>query len=115
MMFGEWRGEEPRGWCEVEGLEAQGGVGGNGVRLRVLQVRVCENHQNGKDTHVRGVQVFARDERSGGGAAAAAAAADGGGEEEMVALGREERRRRSGEWVAVTVVEPGWMEEPGVR
>lgn len=28
-----------------------------------MQVRVLENHQNGKDTHVRGVQIFARDER----------------------------------------------------
>lgn len=24
---------------------------------------MLENHQNGKDTHVRGVQIFARDER----------------------------------------------------
>ena len=31
----------------------------------IVQVRVCENHQNGKDTHVRGVQLFARDEREG--------------------------------------------------
>ena len=28
----------------------------------VVQIRICENHQNGKDTHVRGFQVFARDE-----------------------------------------------------
>ncbi|GAD95733.1 anaphase promoting complex subunit 10 (APC10), putative [Paecilomyces variotii No. 5] len=35
---------------------------GNILKAMVLQVRVCENHQNGKDTHVRGFQVFARDE-----------------------------------------------------
>ncbi|KAM5436276.1 hypothetical protein MferCBS31731_005968 [Microsporum ferrugineum] len=36
---------------------------GNVLKLMVLQVKVCENHQNGKDTHVRGFQVFARDDR----------------------------------------------------
>ena len=35
---------------------------GNVLKAMVLQVRICENHQNGKDTHVRGLQVFARDE-----------------------------------------------------
>lgn len=34
---------------------------GDVLRAMVLQVRVCENHQNGKDTHVRGFQVFASD------------------------------------------------------
>ena len=29
----------------------------------VLQVRVLENHQNGKDTHIRGMQIFSMDER----------------------------------------------------
>ena len=55
-------GEEPRGWQEVA-LEGQGSGGRACVRVRVLQVRVSENHQNGKDTHVRGIQVFAKDER----------------------------------------------------
>lgn len=36
---------------------------GNVLKLMVLQVKVCENHQNGKDTHVRGFQVFARDDK----------------------------------------------------
>ena len=44
-------------------LEGQGSGGKACVRARVLQVRVSENHQNGKDTHVRGIQVFAKDER----------------------------------------------------
>lgn len=35
---------------------------GNVLKAMVIQVRVCENHQNGKDTHVRGFQVFARDD-----------------------------------------------------
>ena len=33
------------------------------LRCFFLQVRVLENHQNGKDTHIRGVQIFARDDR----------------------------------------------------
>jgi len=31
----------------------------------VVQVRILENHQNGKDTHLRAVQIFARDEAHG--------------------------------------------------
>lgn len=30
-----------------------------------MQLRVVENHQNGKDTHVRGLKIYARDERQG--------------------------------------------------
>ena len=36
---------------------------GNVLKAMVVQVRILENHQNGKDTHVRGFQVFARDDR----------------------------------------------------
>ncbi|EEP78001.1 conserved hypothetical protein [Uncinocarpus reesii 1704] len=36
---------------------------GNILKAMVIQVKICENHQNGKDTHVRGFQVFARDDR----------------------------------------------------
>ncbi|KAF2431532.1 APC10-domain-containing protein [Tothia fuscella] len=31
------------------------------LRCMLVQVRICENHQNGKDTHLRGLQLFARD------------------------------------------------------
>ena len=41
-------------------------VGGDVLKAMVVQVRICENHQNGKDTHVRGFQVFARDYTSHG-------------------------------------------------
>ena len=37
---------------------------GDVLKAMVVQVQICENHQNGKDTHVRGFQVFARDEAS---------------------------------------------------
>lgn len=32
------------------------------LRAFLVQVRILENHQNGKDTHLRVVQLFARDE-----------------------------------------------------
>lgn len=32
------------------------------LRAFVVHVRILENHQNGKDTHLRAVQIFARDE-----------------------------------------------------
>jgi hypothetical protein len=35
---------------------------GDVLKAMVVQVRVCENHQNGKDTHVRGFQVFSKDD-----------------------------------------------------
>ena len=42
------------------------GPGGKAeLRAFIVQVRVLENHQNGKDTHVRGVQIFAGEERVG--------------------------------------------------
>ncbi|KAI7161988.1 hypothetical protein KC331_g9748 [Hortaea werneckii] len=32
------------------------------LRAFLIQVRILENHQNGKDTHLRAVQLFARDD-----------------------------------------------------
>ncbi|KAL2038942.1 hypothetical protein N7G274_008282 [Stereocaulon virgatum] len=62
LPFAEWRGEEPRGWVDVD-LDGVGVGGKAELRAFIVQVRVLENHQNGKDTHVRGVQIFAKDER----------------------------------------------------
>ncbi|KAF2815707.1 galactose-binding like protein [Mytilinidion resinicola] len=31
------------------------------LRAHLVQVKILENHQNGKDTHLRGLQIFARD------------------------------------------------------
>lgn len=49
----------------VHGSQDFDSVGGDVLKAMVVQVRICENHQNGKDTHVRGFQVFARDEVGG--------------------------------------------------
>lgn len=61
LEFGEWHGEEPKGWVVVD-LDGVGIGGKAELRAWILQIRVLENHQNGKDTHVRGVQIFGRDE-----------------------------------------------------
>ncbi|KAH4117719.1 hypothetical protein HBH47_149040 [Parastagonospora nodorum] len=37
------------------------------LRAHLVQIKILENHQNGKDTHLRGLQIFARnDEKEGG-------------------------------------------------
>ena len=61
LEFGGWRGEEPKGWVVVD-LDGVGVGGKAELRAWILQIRILENHQNGKDTHVRGVQIFGRDE-----------------------------------------------------
>ena len=61
LEFSEWRGEEPKGWVIVD-LDGVGVGGKAELRAWVLQIRILENHQNGKDTHVRGVQIFGKDE-----------------------------------------------------
>lgn len=48
---------------ELSDVDA-GTQGGDVLKAMVVQIRICENHQNGKDTHVRGFQVFARDEKA---------------------------------------------------
>ncbi|KKY15848.1 putative anaphase-promoting complex subunit 10 [Diplodia seriata] len=80
---------EPRGWVNVD-FEGVGAVDGSDddvsgsddelgddesedetgrrrkklpvLRAMLVQVKILENHQNGKDTHLRGLQIFARDE-----------------------------------------------------
>lgn len=81
IEFAEMSFEQPRGWIDVD-FSMVGPIADddeeheeNGVRvidwdkrpvLRcfLLQVKILENHQNGKDTHLRGLQIFAKDERA---------------------------------------------------
>jgi len=80
----DMRLDQPKGWLDVDlsnvGGEPDDGedmeyedeaipqgdptrpsIGRNTLRCMLVQVRVAENHQNGKDTHLRGLQIFARD------------------------------------------------------
>ena len=72
-----------------------------------MQVKIIENHQNGKDTHVRGLKIYARDERIG------RAVADVLGEEEVrkskAVLKKSEKSERA------FLMEPDWMGEPELR
>lgn len=73
-----------------------------------MQVKVVENHQNGKDTHVRGLKIYARDEKAIGGL---------GGLEELVdrkAGGVRGRVKVSVERHGM-LAEPDWMGEPELR
>lgn len=53
------------------GLDGEGNGNGNGMRkekgvwCHLVEVRVLENHQNGKDTHVRGIQIFSLADETG--------------------------------------------------
>lgn len=77
QAFCEMTFEEPRGWIDVD-FSQVGPVDSHEdgeeavvdwtnrplLRCFLVQVRILENHQNGKDTHLRGLQIFARDERA---------------------------------------------------
>lgn len=77
--FAELSVSEPTGWYHVNfgnvGRVEEGGESDDEdpykeidwskrpvLRCFLVQVRILENHQNGKDTHLRAVQLFARDE-----------------------------------------------------
>lgn len=71
--FAEWTGDSPSGWVDIS-LEGAGPISdgldgtfyaGGVLKCMIVQIKICENHQNGKDTHVRGVQLFAKDVREG--------------------------------------------------
>jgi anaphase-promoting complex subunit 10 len=79
--WGEMRLEQPRGWVWVgfEGVDDVEDDDENDdeeesespnetkhkklpvLRAHLVQIKILENHQNGKDTHLRGLQIFARD------------------------------------------------------
>ena len=101
VQFYEWRGEEPKGWVDVD-LEGVGVGGKAELRAFVVQVRVLENHQNGKDTHVRGVQIFAQDDMI---------------KRSRLAVADEDGKRPDGveESEAVGLDEPDWMQAPEIR
>lgn len=52
----------PKGWIDVPIAGAGGGPDGNSLCCWFVRVIVLENHQNGKDTHIRGVKVYALDD-----------------------------------------------------
>lgn len=53
--------ESPVGWQQVPIAGAGGDPDGNTLVSYVLQMQILENHQNGKDTHLRGIKIYAFD------------------------------------------------------
>lgn len=45
-------------------MDCGGEPDGHSLCCWLVQVHVKENHQNGKDTHIRGIKIFAFDENS---------------------------------------------------
>ncbi|KAI1753044.1 anaphase-promoting complex, subunit 10-domain-containing protein [Xylaria castorea] len=52
----------PKGWVDIPIVGAGGGPDGNSLCCFFVRVIILENHQNGKDTHIRGIKVYALDE-----------------------------------------------------
>ncbi|KAM3439937.1 hypothetical protein MY4824_002444 [Beauveria thailandica] len=57
--------DNPYGWQDVPISRAGGEPDGNTLVSYVLQMQILENHQNGKDTHLRGIKIYAFDPDSG--------------------------------------------------
>ncbi|KAG5970752.1 hypothetical protein E4U55_001458 [Claviceps digitariae] len=68
--------DSPAGWQQVPIAGTGGEPDGNTLVSYVLQMQILENHQNGKDTHLRGIKIYAFDSDNAQVGAAAGAAAD---------------------------------------
>lgn len=64
IKFAEIAMEQPTGWQQVSLSGVGGGPDGNTLISYVLQMQILENHQNGKDTHLRGIKIYAFDAES---------------------------------------------------
>ena len=61
MQFAVMDLDRPKGWQKVPFDTVGGGPDGNTLYSWVLQMTITDNHQNGKDTHLRGIKIFAPD------------------------------------------------------
>lgn len=88
MQFGEQGLVDPRGWQEIKIEGCGGGHDGNSLCCFIVQMHVKENHQNGKDTHIRGIKIYALDDNT--------RRASGSGGVDSVTAERSPRRTASG-------------------
>lgn len=112
LAFAQLQFLEPKGWIDVDLSNVGGGPQGNELRCFLVQLRVMENHQNGKDTHVRGLKIYAKDERQGhkeGLRLKDRLSIGGEGNPEL-----EERIKKEGNGGHL-LEEPDWMGEPELR
>lgn len=64
VQFAEVALTNPVGWQDVLIAGSGGGPDGDSLCCWLVQIHVKENHQNGKDTHIRGIKLYALDEHS---------------------------------------------------
>lgn len=92
---------------------------GNVLKAMVIQMKIIENHQNGKDTHVRGFQVYARDDDRRRAGNAPSASADGRVRRQSLRQSSvkdgEERDAEDDGCRVMGLEEPDWMGEPVIR
>jgi len=101
---------QPKGWIDVPLEHVGGGEDGKTLRAFLVQVKVVENHQNGKDTHVRGLKVYARDERVG------RAGINILGDGDVKRKGMDKMRRAQLQGAGRSwLLEPDWMSEAELR
>ncbi|KIW99403.1 uncharacterized protein Z518_11391 [Rhinocladiella mackenziei CBS 650.93] len=90
-------------------MDMRDNLEGDVLKAMVVQVRICENHQNGKDTHVRGFQVFARDHSNPGDLRADAKRGKRGKQNKKTPESEDEPDQIIG-------LQPAeWMGEPAIR
>lgn len=114
--------QQPKGWINVDLKDVGGGPDRNTLRAFLIQVKIVENHQNGKDTHLRGLKIYAADEKAG---QSSMGAFDGlftaedfgmesGGKKESES-GKPPRPGRKVKFSSSMFTEPSWMKEPELR
>ncbi|KAJ5351740.1 hypothetical protein N7452_000714 [Penicillium brevicompactum] len=106
--------------CGADEPESDGDdpYSGNVLKAMVIQMRIMENHQNGKDTHVRGFQVFACDDSRRKVGAGPSASADA--RRRRPSRGAHDLRGRTvsedvQDGFDTGLDEPEWMGEPVIR
>jgi anaphase-promoting complex subunit 10 len=62
IQFAEVPLNNPVGWQDVPIADCGGGADGQSLCCWVVQMHIKENHQNGKDTHIRGIKIYALDD-----------------------------------------------------
>ncbi|KAF4550766.1 Anaphase-promoting complex subunit 10-like protein [Elsinoe fawcettii] len=115
--FCEMSFEQPKGWIDVDfgkvgPISEEASDMPNGeidwssrpiLRAFLVQVRIIENHQNGKDTHLRGLQLFSVDP------AATEAAPSEPSPKKAIVEDRPKRKK------AMPIRKAPWMLEPELR
>lgn len=115
--------QQPKGWIDVDLKGVGGGPDGNTLRVFLIRVKILENHQNGKDTHIRGMKIYALDDNTFG-------PETEGGELDFDnffdtrASSKTEKENEDGSKPGTKkksllqrsmFTEPGWMKEPELR